>query len=87
LQDSSILTKPQPEVNLCRLIALCPQKTKKYKPFEIKMYLPNVGQYAHHRLMLKQITIIFWLALLFPLFQDPNAQAVDARSLVEASFN
>ena len=37
--------------------------------------------------MLKQITIIFWLALLFILFQSPNAQAVDARSLVEDSFN
>ncbi len=37
--------------------------------------------------MLKQITITFWLALLFILFQSPNAQAVDARSLVEDSFN
>ena len=37
--------------------------------------------------MLKQITIIFRLSLIFILFQSPNAQAVDARSLVEDSFN
>ena len=37
--------------------------------------------------MLKQTTIIFWLALLFILFQSPKAQVWDARSLVEDSFN